>query len=1091
MNQKIKYRLPSSPKGKHYSNPLGPSIPLPNSINRYKSNIYNKIDFINQPTNIIPERCSSSIKKRYNFSPLCILRNAENNLNSTDMINIKMGFDLLNHKIERINDLLSNPLTPLNKSYKTKYDSKTYNSSKILDYNYKHSSNVSTIDNNYSNNFINNTQRSYSSNLDLHYLNDYNNDLKRRNLAISTDNFRTINQASSEQNINFTSFRDNDYRNYKIKKLISDKIFNKNDNDNDNSEQLIHVNLKKYDNIKLERPLTSTNRIYTEKNQSDVNNSKRYSYRNIYKNSNRNYLTNNTLLKNNDRYKFFSSYNNYIPNKINENNKFELPLDYHKTKKFSCLNENDMKITVNKINSNNNNIKKEKENNINEGKNYFIGPENDYEYDPFEKKFNNNFLNFKNRPISLKIREINSFSKNNIPFDIGNDIKKDDSLNKDINFSKHEINDNFTNHYKENGNFEINQIGKNYKYNELKKEIKDSISYISNTSINKEIKEMPQDNYEKKINQNNNKTIIKDGEKEKIIQPDYEIIKDGDKEIKKVKINKTLSKKLIRKKISNLKMKNSGIQQKETIDQSNASTQTINNNDNIQNKKEKKNQFSEKQILNYLNIKNTLNSINKSKENELINNNKENELINLNKENELINLNKENELINLNKDNELINKNKENELINKNKENELIPLNKENELINRSKDNDIIISNKENIIFDNNTFENNSEQNKGNIINFNIKNTLREEINSNTNSNNIDNYLLSSENNNDNSEEEERIFQHITQKAKESIENDEMRKHSKFQSDLETPKNEIETTNKLITFSEKHLMKFDAKETLTHLSIFDPNSTPEEQENESDVPSKLTPLVINSSSEKNDSDNNNYNLNSQDNYNNNENIDINNINNINIHINDSNYKRYIHEKQINTNKLSEVFEEVSENESNKKGILIEENENNNETEFNNNQDTDEEREKKKNNNIINNSNNNSLEKQNKNKFHKPIPKSLCPKFINNPQQFFTEELCENVLKSYDIPIGICNTIISNNSNNGNISVKNNDKIKKEKTTTSPSKKIFVTRKLIGKNQYSNSSNKENIISEMNKENIISKFNIYNFSTFGDDKTKFK
>ena len=128
---------------------------------------------------------------------------------------------------------------------------------------------------------------------------------------------------------------------------------------------------------------------------------------------------------------------------------------------------------------------------------------------------------------------------------------------------------------------------------------------------------------------------------------------------------------------------------------------------------------------------------------------------------------------------------------------------------------------------------------------------------------------------------------------------------------------------------------------------------------------------------------------------------------------------------------------------------------------------------------------------NKNKFHKPIPKSLCPKFVNNPQQFFTEELCENVLKSYDIPIEICNTIISNNSNNGNISVKNNDKIKKEKTTTSPSKKIFVTRKLIAKNQYSNSSNKENINSEMNKENIISKFNIYNFSTFGDDKTKLK
>ena len=98
------------------------------------------------------------------------------------------------------------------------------------------------------------------------------------------------------------------------------------------------------------------------------------------------------------------------------------------------------------------------------------------------------------------------------------------------------------------------------------------------------------------------KRIIKWVKNQKIIEPDYEIIKDGDKEIKKVKINKTLSKNLIKKKISNLKMKNSSIQQKETIDQSNASTQFINNNDNIQNKKEKKNSFIEKPILNYFHI---------------------------------------------------------------------------------------------------------------------------------------------------------------------------------------------------------------------------------------------------------------------------------------------------------------------------------------------------------------------------------------------------------------------------------------------------------------------------------------------------------
>ena len=63
MNQKFKYKLPSSPKGKHYSNPLGPSFPLPNDIN-----LYNKIDYFSQQTNYNPERLSTNIKRRYDYS---------------------------------------------------------------------------------------------------------------------------------------------------------------------------------------------------------------------------------------------------------------------------------------------------------------------------------------------------------------------------------------------------------------------------------------------------------------------------------------------------------------------------------------------------------------------------------------------------------------------------------------------------------------------------------------------------------------------------------------------------------------------------------------------------------------------------------------------------------------------------------------------------------------------------------------------------------------------------------------------------------------------------------------------------------------
>ena len=34
--------------------------------------------------------------------------------------------------------------------------------------------------------------------------------------------------------------------------------------------------------------------------------------------------------------------------------------------------------------------------------------------------------------------------------------------------------------------------------------------------------------------------------------------------------------------------------------------------------------------------------------------------------------------------------------------------------------------------------------------------------------------------------------------------------------------------------------------------------------------------------------------------------------------------------------------------------------------------------------------------------HTPIPQHHCKKFRDNPQKFFTEDLCETVLKSYDL-----------------------------------------------------------------------------------------
>ena len=38
----------------------------------------------------------------------------------------------------------------------------------------------------------------------------------------------------------------------------------------------------------------------------------------------------------------------------------------------------------------------------------------------------------------------------------------------------------------------------------------------------------------------------------------------------------------------------------------------------------------------------------------------------------------------------------------------------------------------------------------------------------------------------------------------------------------------------------------------------------------------------------------------------------------------------------------------------------------------------------------------------KQRAHTPIPQHHCRKFKDNPQKFFTEDLCENVLKAYDL-----------------------------------------------------------------------------------------
>lgn len=107
--------------------------------------------------------------------------------------------------------------------------------------------------------------------------------------------------------------------------------------------------------------------------------------------------------------------------------------------------------------------------------------------------------------------------------------------------------------------------------------------------------------------------------------------------------------------------------------------------------------------------------------------------------------------------------------------------------------------------------------------------------------------------------------------------------------------------------------------------------------------------------------------------------------------------------------------------------LINEQENNNENE-------NKKLENKKNENIENNKSKNKL----KNKIPHKTEIRKCYKFTSNPQRFFTEDLCDTVLKAYDLqPKKKINT-----------HKKNNRKIH----SVSPSRRLIYNKKLIEKNK---------------------------------------
>ena len=376
------------------------------------------------------------------------------------MIDIKMGFNLLTHKFERINNLLDNPLTNLDQSFKNKMENRTFSLNKIYEdpnftNNFKNSVNtISTLDNNYSNFFMNNTLRSnssmiYNSTQNLLCSNHYNDNLIKKNLIISTDNYKKISSISPEYNNNFSFRRENN--NNKYKKIISGRtLYNENNTQrNINKNNIIQVNLKRNDNISFNKPLNS-NRIYNERGFYDINNSKRHSLRNKNKNNYDNFLTKNqnfpnSINKNNSSF-------NLMTTKLKERINLEI-LKYNNIQTPKNLIDEEKKIIVNKNIPKNNNIEIEGYENQEYNNNIYNPPENSF-----------NIQNNYKKPISLKIKEIKDFSNINTPLIRENLFQKDSSedyVNKN-NHSNDIKNDNIMENF---GNNDNKEIGNNIEYN--------------------------------------------------------------------------------------------------------------------------------------------------------------------------------------------------------------------------------------------------------------------------------------------------------------------------------------------------------------------------------------------------------------------------------------------------------------------------------------------------------------------------------------------------------------------------------------------------------------------------------------------------
>ena len=346
----------------------------------------------------------SKTRTEYSHSPICIF-NKDNKTSNPTMMNIRMNFDLLNHKIERLNNMMINTssndydtfdlksndsfrtfekrnnknpnylnsvtttVTNDNSPFKNSYSQRKEFSPSIDNYSFRYSNNYyenklnKSNENNFKNNSINNISNNY-----------INNQISKDDLSINSAN-KLLNPPEKNKVQNFT---------YKNMKYMSNNNIN-NYLENNTTNELINndsypikVNIKTVNQKKINRSISQfknknyNSRLLTEGDISEMINNlheKTKKFNNLSKdgldrfrrlklnqrmnNFNKRIITGNWQLNILD--KGFNNTSSYLRNYSNNSNK-SVPITYNQSiKNTNNSNLNDInnkdntKIKVNKV----------------------------------------------------------------------------------------------------------------------------------------------------------------------------------------------------------------------------------------------------------------------------------------------------------------------------------------------------------------------------------------------------------------------------------------------------------------------------------------------------------------------------------------------------------------------------------------------------------------------------------------------------------------------------------------------------------------------------------------------------------------------